>query len=665
MGQSIRLFWRTARLEILIGVAVSITYSVVALTLAARLQQLVVAACGAPPPCPSMAYLTPAWISLDGTLADPLMFAASGLPLVFGLLFGPALVAGELERGRMPLVWSLTSSRLRWLLWRAAPVALLVAILAVAPALAASRLESVHAAALDPARSFHDFGSQGPLLVIRSLAVFALGVAAGAYLGRVVPALLVTAGLSLALLGGAAAVRVDWLPRQVVPRDVVNEDTPEEPLPIGEGFRLPDGRLLTFDESASLRPASAQLIDSPSYTSWLATSGWQRVFIGIRGFEVSAVEFREGAVTVLVALGALILALVVVARRRPSAGLTLDRAVQRPIAARTIAPSRAPPRRSRSGAWLAIRMATNVGRAELLGALTASVIVSGLAGATVLALDQDRVIGRCTTTACVGPAGAAFNATLGFVDAWLNPALAMLPFAVGAALGAPLVAREFESGSGRLAWALSGDRTHWLFWRLAPVLALAIVLLIPVTFVSQALWQQSTLLDPWSTLPYYWLRGPTLIARAVAMFGTALLVGAVMRRVLPALIVSALAAAVLYNALAIAVSAPLWATPVAIPITTPALQVGSIPVGPGVAEVATDGSWQLDADLRREHGFPSVGDDGAYLAWLGAHGYQDANLLIPGSSYWEVVGKESIVLVGEGLIAIAVAAGVLRNSRLG
>lgn len=102
----------------------------------------------------------------------------------------------------------------------------------------------------------------------------------------------------------------------------------------------------------------------------------------------------------------------------------------------------------------------------------------------------------------------------------------------------------------------------------------------------------------------------------------------------------------------------------AVPITSPQLQEGSIGVGPGVAQIAPDGTIHLDADLRRENGFPATGDDDAYGAWLTANGYQDANLVIPGSAYWEVAGKEAVATLLVFVLSIGTSALLVNRVRL-
>lgn len=210
-------------------------------------------------------------------------------------------------------------------------------------------------------------------------------------------------------------------------------------------------------------------------------------------------------------------------------------------------------------------MTTRVERGELLAAIVAALAVTGLTvGATVVS-QQLRVAGGCVDRGCFGPAGAPWAAFVGSLDGWLSPLQGSLPFVVGALFGVPLIARELETGTGRLTWALSGSRGRWLRWRLAPVVLLTIVLLVPAAAAGQGLVHQASLLDPWNSFDDYWLRGPTIVTRGLGMLGLALFVGAAMRRVLPGFIATALVAVVLYGLLDWALGVPVWTSPVACP----------------------------------------------------------------------------------------------------
>ncbi len=56
----------------------------------------------------------------------------------------------------------------------------------------------------------------------------------------------------------------------------------------------------------------------------------------------------------------------------------------------------------------------------------------------------------------------------------------LLPFVVGIAVGAPLVAKELEEGTAPLSWTLSGSRRRWL---LGKVLA-SVVLIVPLLLAA-------------------------------------------------------------------------------------------------------------------------------------------------------------------------------------
>jgi hypothetical protein len=61
------------------------------------------------------------------------------------------------------------------------------------PAAAGYLLVDAYAPAMDPSRTFEHFGLYGPALVVRFLAVAAVGLLAGIWLGRTLPALIASA----------------------------------------------------------------------------------------------------------------------------------------------------------------------------------------------------------------------------------------------------------------------------------------------------------------------------------------------------------------------------------------------------------------------------------------------------------------------------------------
>lgn len=142
-----------------------------------------------------------AFYPLDQQASEILAFGAV-LPVLAGMLLGVAVVGRELETGTASLAWTLSRSRRRWFLTRALLLGAIVAALLFLPALAAEVLEHARYPLLEPSSSLLDGGVRGPVFVLRGVVAFALGVVAGAILGRQLPALIVAIALSLALLLG-------------------------------------------------------------------------------------------------------------------------------------------------------------------------------------------------------------------------------------------------------------------------------------------------------------------------------------------------------------------------------------------------------------------------------------------------------------------------------
>lgn len=673
MIQSGRLLWRTARFEILAGLGLSLMLTIGMLVVAARLDAIRATACAGLRTCDDAAF-----VDLQMGFAGPLLFGASLVPLVIGLLYGPALVGRELERRTAPLAWSLARSRVRWLAWRALPAIGLVALLLVAPALAGDRLEAASYPQFDPAQSFYDVGSRGELIVVRGLVAFAFGVAAGVIFGRTLPAVLLAGALCIVGLGLAAAVRPAWLPREAIPIDEMNQATPAVPLYFSGGVRLPDGRLLTDAESAPLRPPEAQEIDSPGYAVWLFNSGWRRVFLGITGAHYPEIELREVAVTGAVAILAFGLGLLAVRRRRPAPGFALEpdarRAVSAPVGEDVPAAARA--RWRRSGPWLSWLMTSRVGRPEVLGAIIAAIAATGATLVMIRLLADARIAGHCVDSDCIG--NGPFSRINNPLKDWLYPLLASLPFVVGGLLGAPVVARELETGTGRLTWSLTGSRVRWLLWRIAPLVALTLLLLVPAAIAGSTLVREQTLLDPTYYFALGQIRGAPLVARGLATFAVALLAGVVWRRTLPALVVAGIAGLILYNALYwVSGFGPIsgqiggqWLPPDVLGPPGVEVNPGSFLLTEGLQ--APDGTFHLAYEVAVDAGFPRLTADGnlieldpEFTAWYTARGYRYVTIGWDRSRYPEFVFRESATLVGGAVIVVAAAAGALRRRRPG
>jgi hypothetical protein len=122
--------------------------------------------------------------------------------------------------------------------------------------------------------------------------------------------------------------------------------------------------------------------------------------------------------------------------------------------------------------------------------------------------------------------------------------MAVLPFIVGLLAGVSIVGRELEARTAQLAWALTPSRHRWLARQVGPIL---LVVVVAVALAAAAATVLETTREPWyhSTYGDLMLHGWPVIGRALAAFSVGLLVGAVVGRSLPALIVAALACVVL------------------------------------------------------------------------------------------------------------------------
>lgn len=227
-----------------------------------------------------------------------------------------------------------------------------------------------------------------------------------------------------------------------------------------------------------------------------------------------------------------------------------------------------------------------------------------------------------------------------------------LPLAAGLFLGVPVVARELERGTTRLAWSLAPSRMVWYRARLVPIL----VIVSAITFASgiaadRIVSASEPGIDLANSFVAFGFRGVLLAGRAVFIFAVAVLIGALIARSLPSIILGALIAG-----------------------------IGLI----GGAEVH-DRILRSEA-VPRESSQAKPGDkyvdqrfrlpDGTLVGWgyFGNEGngpyddqgnsrFPEVSMVVPGERYREAEGREAIVLAGGSLIALTLAAGVIQRRR--
>lgn len=163
--------------------------------------------------------------------------------------------------------------------------------------------------------------------------------------------------------------------------------------------------------------------------------------------------------------------------------------------------------------------------------------------------------------------------------------LNLIPALLGAFLGAPLLTREFEQGTHRMAWTQSVTRRRWMTSRLAAtgaaVVATELVLSLAITFARAPIDRLNGRFTPDS----FNFEGIAPLGYAVLAFILGVTAGAVIRRTVPAIAVT------LAAFLSIKLSIQAWLRPYYLPqrmITFAELPPTNAPDG-------SRGDWILNA----------------------------------------------------------------------
>lgn len=243
------------------------------------------------------------------------------------------------------------------------------------------------------------------------------------------------------------------------------------------------------------------------------------------------------------------------------------------------------------------------------------------------------------------------------------PLLDLVPLLAGLFWGAPLVARETERGTHRMAWTQSVSRRRWLSVKLAAFIGAAIVAAAAVS-LALAWW-----LRPYDQLmaagaggnvnrmapSVYDLSGIVPAASALFAFALGTAAGALIRRTVPAMAVTLggyLALRLPLESLRYHVIAPLTAHG----------RFGSTPQVPLSAYVM--GNSYTDASghpvsfsamvnaCQAKHG----GEVGVRLSCLAAKGFRFSTTYQPDSRFWTIQGIEASIFLAAAIALLAVAA---------
>jgi hypothetical protein len=175
--------------------------------------------------------------------------------------------------------------------------------------------------------------------------------------------------------------------------------------------------------------------------------------------------------------------------------------------------------------------------AAILGALAVLLVVTGRS----MAADYDTGIAACTATD-----QGCFQFTQGFFKDHETPFMLLsllvllMPGLLGLFWGAPLVAREIEEGTHRLAWSQSVTRTRWLAVKLAVTGAVVVVAAglasLVVSWWAGPLDEAGAARELARIEPMFFAgRGIVPAAYAAFAFVLGVALGTIMRKALPAM----------------------------------------------------------------------------------------------------------------------------------
>lgn len=235
--------------------------------------------------------------------------------------------------------------------------------------------------------------------------------------------------------------------------------------------------------------------------------------------------------------------------------------------------------------------------------------------------------------------------------------LLFLSFAAALFLGVPIVAREIERGTSRLAWSLAPSRMRWFASRMVPILVVVAVL----TFVAGIATDRFVAAvqpndDLANSFTMFGFRGLLIASRAVFIFAVAVLVGAVVARALPAVILTAVIATIGLAGGERVHQMILASEAIAIPMDQ------------------SDNGTGRSGDLYIEQKF--VLPDGSLVGWQYFNGsdqfdengnpkYPMVAIVVPGERFRFVETREALALAAGSLVALVLAGFVVSRRRAG
>jgi ABC-type transport system involved in multi-copper enzyme maturation permease subunit len=306
---------------------------------------------------------------------------------------------------------------------------------------------------------------------------------------------------------------------------------------------------------------------------------------------------------------------------------------------------------------VATRLTYRINRFEILAITIATVLSVAVSAAVVAWLTQSgyttcrgdefgNLEPRCLNMSAIGE----WVLKIDRVSLSLVP---IFPFIAGLILGGPLVAREIDRGTARLAWSLSPSRLRWYVHRVAPVLVVlgATAMVIGVV-ADRLLAAMITDEDLANSFMGFHGRG-VLIATGTLLIGaTGIAVGAVLGRTIQTLLLSLVLGGLLLTAV----------SEVDQKVFMPTETVVDASNNYSDRNLYIDSRFQLpDGTLATWEQLvaidPSVMENGP--------NYPNVSLMIPGERYRAVEAREALAELGIAALLLVAGAVVVMRRRPG
>jgi hypothetical protein len=283
--------------------------------------------------------------------------------------------------------------------------------------------------------------------------------------------------------------------------------------------------------------------------------------------------------------------------------------------------------------------------AAALAALTVLLLITG----SVMAHDYRQFLANCgATQSC--DTGRLFSGDGAIIDL-VNLTL-VIPLLFGLFWGAPLLAKEFEDGTHNLAWTQGVPRHTWLRTNLMWALAAAAVW--GAALAALVSWWRYPENAINSRFDAFDIQGIVPVAYALFAVALGIAIGAIFRRVLPAL------ATTLGAYFAVRLPIAIWLRPRFMMPVTKLFPLQGASQGPA-------GSWTVSSSIVGPHGHDlgqsfslnqipaacqtgGVGEKGISGNCLTAHGFHQLVTYQPASRFWAFQGIEAGIFV---ILAVA------------